>query len=87
MFIFAASIVKEPIMKSISFDPLKNSVQEIIDLIAQHQNKEANVKLADVSELIDELIDNAESDEDLIEISRYQVMLNHLHQKINAAEQ
>ena len=74
-------------MKSISFDPLKNSVQEIIDLIAQHQNKEANVKLADVSELIDELIDNAESDEDLIEISRYQVMLNHLHQKINAAEQ
>ncbi|HEX8577510.1 MAG TPA: hypothetical protein VF677_14565 [Flavobacterium sp.] len=73
-------------MKSISFDPLKNSVQEIIDLIAQHQNKEANAKLTDVSELIDELIDNAESDEDLIEISRYQVMLNHLHQKINAAE-
>lgn len=73
-------------MKSISFDPLKYNVQEIIDLIAQHQNEEANVKLADVSELIDELIDNAESDEDLIEISRYQVMLNHLHQKINAAE-
>lgn len=73
-------------MKSISFDTLKVDVQEIIDLIAQHQNIEANARLSDVSELIDELIDNVTSDEDLIEISRYQVMLNHLHQKINAEE-
>lgn len=70
-------------MESNKFDVLKNSVQEIIDLIANKQNKEANNKLLEVSELLDDILDFSEEDEDLIEISRYQVLLNQLHQKIN----
>lgn len=66
------------------YEELKNSVQEIIDLIAANNNKEANNKLTSVSEILDELLDHAEEDEELIEISRYQVLLNQLYQKINA---
>lgn len=65
------------------FDQLKIQVQEIIDLIAQKQNREANNKLTEVSEALDELLDHSEEDEDLIEISKYQVLLNQLFQKIN----
>ena len=71
-------------MISNKFTVLKNSVQEIIDLIAKKQNKEANNKLLEVSELLDELLDFSDADEDLIEISKYQVLLKQLHQKINA---
>jgi len=65
------------------FEELKNSVQEVIDLIAANDTKEANNKLTAVSEILDELLDHAEEDDELIEISRYQVLLNQLHQKIN----
>lgn len=65
------------------YEELKKSVQEIIDLIAQKDLKEANNKLTSVSEVLDELLDHAEEDEELIEISRYQVLLNQLFQKIN----
>lgn len=71
-------------MNKTKFEELKKEVQEIIDLIAQKQTKEANNKLVEVSELLDELHDFSEEDEDLLEISRYQVLLNHLHQKINS---
>jgi hypothetical protein len=70
-------------MDNSKFSTLKNSVQEIIDLIANKQTREANNKLLEVSDLLDELLDFSEEDEDLIEISRYQVLLNQLHQKIN----
>ena len=50
--------------------------------IAEKNAKEANNKLAEVSEELDELLDFAEEDEDLMEISRYQVLLNQLHQRI-----
>lgn len=66
------------------YEELKNSVQEVIDLIAANDTKEANNKLTAVSEILDELLDHAEEDDELIEISRYQVLLNQLHQKINA---
>ena len=69
-------------MKSNKFIDLKNGVQEIIDLIASRNGKEANNKLVEVSEELDELLDFAEDDEDLIEISKYQVLLNQLYQKI-----
>lgn len=69
------------------FEDLKVSVQEIIDLIAAKQDREANNKLLEVSETLDELLDHAEEDEDLREISRYQVLLNQLHTKINGEEQ
>lgn len=68
------------------FDNLKVSVQEIIDLIAAKQDREANNKLLEVNETLDEMLDHAEEDEELREISRYQVLLNQLHVKINGEE-
>ncbi|PAM93688.1 hypothetical protein B4N84_15530 [Flavobacterium sp. IR1] len=69
------------------FEDLKVSVQEIIDLIAAKENREANNKLLEVSDVLDEMLDHAEEDEELREISRYQVLLNQLHVKINGEEQ
>ena len=73
-------------MENDKFNGLKESVQEIIDLIAAKQNKSANNKLVEVSDILDELLDFLEDDEDLIEISKYQVLLNQLHQKIIALD-
>ena len=69
------------------FEDLKVSVQEIIDLIAAKNNREANNKLLEVNETLDEMLDHAEEDEDLREISRYQVLLNQLHVKLNGEEE
>jgi CRISPR/Cas system CSM-associated protein Csm2 small subunit len=68
------------------FEDLKARVQEIIDLIAAKQDREANNKLLEVSDTLDEMLDHAEEDEELREISRYQVLLNQLHVKINGEE-
>ncbi|HSN48737.1 MAG TPA: hypothetical protein VLR29_08250 [Flavobacterium sp.] len=65
------------------FEDLKNGVQEIIDLIAAKDNKSANNKLLEISDKLDDLLDHSEEDEDLIEISKYQVLLNQLFKKIN----
>lgn len=65
------------------YEKLKKNVQEIIDLIAENNMREANNKLTAVSEALDELIDHTDEDEELMEISRYQVLLNQLYQKIN----
>ncbi|PIF62779.1 hypothetical protein [Flavobacterium sp. 11] len=73
-------------MENNKFADLKKGVQEIIDLIASRNGKEANNKLVEVSEDLDELLDFAEEDEDLIEISKYQVLLNQLQQKIIALD-
>ncbi len=64
------------------FEELKNGVQEIIDLIASKNAKDANNKLAEISEELDELLDHSDDDEELVEISKFQVLLNQLHQKI-----
>ena len=72
-------------MENNKFNTLKINVQELIDLIANKQFKEANEQLLTVSEELDELLDFSDEEEDLIEISRFQVLLNQLHQKINAA--
>ena len=71
-------------MENNKFTDLKKGVQEIIDLIASKNSKEATNKLVKVSEGLDELLDFAEEDADLIEISKYQVLLNQLQQKIIA---
>lgn len=67
----------------INFTELQLTVQHAIDALAANDIKEANNKLTDASEILDELLDHAEEDDDLIEISRYQVLLNQLFQKIN----
>jgi hypothetical protein len=74
-------------MKNNQFEELKNGVQEIIDLIAAKDNKSANNKLLEVSDKLDDFLDHTDEDEDLIEISRYQVLLNQLFQKINPEEE
>lgn len=74
-------------MEKSQFEELKNGVQEIIDLIAAKDNRAANNKLLEVSEKLDDLLDHTDEDEDLIEISRYQVLVNQLFQKINPEEE
>jgi hypothetical protein len=74
-------------MRNNQFEDLKNGVQEIIDLIVAKDNKAANNKLLEISEKLDDLLDHSEEDEDLIEISKYQVLLNQLFQKINPEEE
>lgn len=71
-------------MENDKYALLKAEVQEIIDLIAAKNAKEANNKLVDVSEQLDDLLDTSDEDEDLVEISKYQVLLNQLYQKILA---
>jgi hypothetical protein len=72
-------------MDNSKFTSLKNDVQEIIDLMANKQFIDANYKLLDAGEYLDELLDHSDDDADLIEISKYQVLLNQLQQKITAA--
>ncbi len=70
-------------MDKSQFEELKNGVQEIIDLIANKDDKSANNKLLEMSDTLDDLLDHTDHDEDLREISKYQVLLNQLFQKIN----
>ena len=72
-------------MANSKFDVLKNQVQEIIDLMAKKDFIEANFKLLDAGEDLDELLDFSEKDEDLIEISKYKVLFHQLQQKIDLA--
>ena len=69
-------------MEKSQFNELKNGVQAIIDFMAAKDPKSANNKLLEVSEQLDEFLDHTDDDEDLIEISKYQVLLNQLFQKI-----
>ncbi|MEL1240731.1 hypothetical protein [Flavobacterium flavipallidum] len=71
-------------MENDKYALLKAEVQEIIDFIAAKNAKEANNKLVDVSEQLDDLLDTSDDDEDLVELSKYQVLLNQLYQKIVA---
>ena len=74
-------------MENSQFEELRNGVQEIIDFIAAKDNRSANNKLLEVSEKLDDFLDHAEEDEDLVEISKYQVLINQLFQKINPEEE
>ena len=65
---------------------LNNEIQIIIDAIAVKEFKKANNKLAEVGDIIDDLVDTTEDDDLLVEISKYQVLLNHLQVKLNASE-
>lgn len=70
-------------MENHDFNILQQEVQKIIDLIAAKNGKEANDKLVEISAQLDDFLDFSDDDADLIEISKYQVLLNQLHQKIN----
>lgn len=71
-------------MERNKFENLKANVQEIIDSIAAKNLNAANDKLQEVSAELDELLDLSDDENDLMEISRYQVLLNQLHRKITS---
>lgn len=71
-------------MERNKFENLKTNVQEIIDSIAAKNLNAANDKLQEVSAELDELLDLSDDENDLMEISRYQVLLNQLHRKITS---
>lgn len=58
-------------------------IQKIIDFLALQQKDQANQKLLEVSNLLDDIMDATENDEDLVELHKYQILLNHLNVKIN----
>lgn len=70
-------------MENNDFNLLQQEMQKIIDLIAAKNGIEANNKLVEISQQLDDFLDFSDDDADLIEISKYQVLLNQLHQKIN----
>lgn len=68
----------------VNYTIIRATIQQAIDyLVVEKDTDAATLKLVDADEIITDLIDHAESDEDVIEISRYQVLLNQLHKKIN----
>lgn len=73
-------------MERNKFEILKVQVQEIIDTIAAKNLKVANNKLQEVSAELDELLDLSDDENDLMEISRYQVLLNQLKRKITSKQ-
>lgn len=72
-------------MEELKFSSLQHEVQQAIDLMAAGNFTEANDRLLEAGDILDEFLDFSEADEDLIEISRYQVLINQLQQKVNAA--
>lgn len=62
---------------------LKIKYQEVIDLIAQKKAIEAALKLSEVTEKVNDLIDYATSDKELQSLSPFQILSNHLQLKID----
>jgi hypothetical protein len=70
-------------MRENQFDTIKDRVQEIIDLIALKENQKASIKIVEMNQLLEEAIDFSTNDEDLFEISRFQLLLTQLSSRIN----
>jgi hypothetical protein len=64
-------------------DTLILEIQKIIDFMASNQKELANQKLVEVSQVLDDLLDTTEKDDELVELHKYQILLNHLNVKIN----
>ena len=65
------------------FSEIKKDIQLIIDNMAIKNFSEASIKLIEVSEDLDEMLDATDDEVVLIEISKYQVLLNHLQVKMS----
>jgi hypothetical protein len=65
---------------------LHKEVQAIIDAMAVKEFRTANNKLVIISDELDDLLDTTADEDLLVELSKYQVLLNHLQIKLNAAE-
>ena len=65
---------------------LQLKIQAIIDNIASKEFKSANTKLEVVNNELEALLDCTTDDAMLLEISKYQMLTEHLSNKINTAE-
>jgi hypothetical protein len=69
-----------------TFEQLKRSIQAVIDLLAIRKLKEANNRLQSIQEHIEAILDTTSDDLLLVEVSKYQVLVQHLQQKIFQSE-
>ena len=68
------------------FLEIKKDIQSIIDNMAIKNFSEASIKLIEVSDDLDDLMDVTVDEIVLREISKYQVLLNHLQIKMSTKE-
>ena len=69
-----------------TFEKIKADIQLIIDAMAAQNFSDASIKLVAVSDELDDLIDTTEEEETMVEIAKYQVLLNHLQIKMSTKE-
>jgi hypothetical protein len=69
-----------------TFEHLKQNIQAVIDLLAIRKLKEANNRLQSIQEHIEAILDTTSDDLILVEVSKYQVLVQHLQQKIFQSE-
>ena len=68
------------------FYTIKKDIQFIIDNIAIKNYTQASIKLIEVSDTLDEIMDVTIDEAVLREISKYQVLLDHLQIKMSGVE-
>ena len=68
------------------FSEIKKDIQLIIDDMAIKNFSEASIKLIEVSDDLDDMMDVTDDEIVLREISKYQVLLNHLQIKMSTKE-
>ena len=68
------------------FSEIKKDIQLIIDNMAIKNFSEASIKLIEVSDDLDDMMDATDDEIELREISKYQVLLNHLQIKMSTKE-
>jgi hypothetical protein len=70
-------------MKNNKFGDIKSRVQEIIDFVALNNYETARIKIKEVSDSLDEILDVSPNEDDVMEISRYKILLNQLLRKMS----
>jgi hypothetical protein len=68
------------------FSEIENDIQLIIDYIAMNNFSEASIKLIEVSDDLDDMLDETDDEVVMREISKYQVLRNHLQIKMSTKE-
>ena len=68
------------------FTTIKKDIQLIIDNMVIKNFSEASIKLIEVSDDLDDMMDATDDEIVLREISKYQVLLNHLQIKMSTKE-
>ena len=68
------------------FSEIKKDIQLIIDNMVIKNFSEASIKLIEVSDDLDDMMDVTVDEIVLREISKYQVLLNHLQIKMSTKE-